>query len=54
MEFALHVFLKHGEDFLVCVAFVAAHVDGKGAGVGNHVVLCASIDDGDGGFHGSQ
>ena len=46
--------LKESEDFLVRIALVAAHVNGEGARVGNHVVLCTGIDNGDRLLHGSQ
>ena len=46
--------LEEREDFFVGVALVAAHVDGEGALVGNDVVLCASIDDGDGILHSAK
>ena len=42
------------QHFLVGLHFIGAHIHDKGATVGHHIVLGASIDEGDGHLGGAQ
>ena len=53
-DIALKMLANALQYFLVGLHFIGAHINDKGATVGHHIVLGASIDEGDGHLGGAQ